>query len=433
MRALTRTLLARLFLLLAAAMTLSALAWAGIFVFADRQPRAQHLAQILTSITNLTRAAIVSAHPNQRLNLLDDLSRAEGLRIDIADDDEPMPPPPDDQLLLDTQTVLQQNLGPNTHLTLSRKGERALFLRTQIAGDDYWIALPRDRWERSRSLQWMGWSALAAAVALLAAAAFVSRLTRPLRNLARAARQIGAGQHPPPLPEDGPDELAAVAQAFNQMNADLSQLEQDRALILAGVSHDLRTPLTRLRMGIEMGVEDEESRNAMSADVEEMDRTIGQFLDFARSDGGEAKQEVRLDQILTDLGAQYQRRQQAVSTDIGPVPPLQGQPQALRRMAANLVDNALRYAPGHSVNLSLAVEAGKIVLAVADRGPGIPAAEAERLKRPFTRLESARSNTGGAGLGLAIVERIARHHGGHLELLPREGGGLLARVTIPAS
>ncbi|HTH40272.1 MAG TPA: HAMP domain-containing protein, partial [Rhodocyclaceae bacterium] len=260
-----RTLLARLFLLLAAAMTLSALAWAGIFVFSDRHPRAQQMAQLLTSVTNLTRAAIISAHPDNRLNLLDDLSQAEGLRLDIADEDEPPPAQPEDRFILDVQTLLQKNLGPNTYLTLERKGVHAIFLRTQIEGDDYWIALPLDRLDRSRSLQWMGWGALAAAVALLAAAAFVSRLTRPLRQLAQAARMVGAGQHPPPLPEDGPEELATVAQAFNQMDADLSRLDQDRALILAGVSHDLRTPLTRLRMGIEMSVEDDESRNAMSA------------------------------------------------------------------------------------------------------------------------------------------------------------------------
>lgn len=428
-----RTLLARLFLLLAVVMTLSALSWAGIFVFSERQPRARQLAQLLSSVTNLTRAAIVAADPALRLELLDALSRDEGLRIDAADDDEPIPPPPSDPMLQITQELLQQQLGPHTYLTLVRKGEQALFLRTQIEGDDYWIALPLERLGRPRSLQWIGWGALAAAVALLAAAAFVSRLTRPLRNLARAARQIGAGEHPPPLPEDGPDELATVAQAFNQMDADLSRLDQDRALILAGVSHDLRTPLTRLRMGIEMSVEDEESRNAMSADVEEMDRTIGQFLDFARSDGGEAMQEVELHAILTDLAAQYQRRQFQISAELSPVPPLTGQPQALRRLAANLIDNALRYAPGQAVDVGLGLEGKDIVLTVADRGPGIPPDQVERLKRPFTRLDDARSNTGGAGLGLAIVERILRQHRGSLALLPREGGGLLARVTIPAS
>ncbi|RTL47581.1 MAG: HAMP domain-containing protein [Rhodocyclaceae bacterium] len=428
-----RTLLARLFLLLAVVMTLSALSWAGIFVFSERQPRARQLAQLLSSVTNLTRAAIVAADPALRLELLDALSRDEGLRIDAADDDEPIPPPPSDPMLQITQELLQQQLGPHTYLTLVRKGEQALFLRTQIEGDDYWIALPLERLGRPRSLQWIGWGALAAAVALMAAAAFVSRLTRPLRNLARAARQIGAGEHPPPLPEDGPDELATVAQAFNQMDADLSRLDQDRALILAGVSHDLRTPLTRLRMGIEMSVEDEESRNAMSADVEEMDRTIGQFLDFARSDGGETMQEVDLHAILADLAAQYQRRQFQISAELSPMPPLTGQPQALRRLAANLIDNALRYAPGQAVDVGLGREGKDIVLIVADRGPGIPPDQVERLKRPFTQLDDARSNTGGAGLGLAIVERILRQHRGSLTLLPREGGGLLARVTIPAS
>lgn len=427
-----RTLLARLFLLLTAVMIASALAWAGIFVFAERQPRAQQWAQLLTSITNLTRAAIVSAHPDLRLALLDDLSRDEGIRIDIADDNEPQPALPDDPLLRDVQVILQHSLGPTTRLAVERKGVHALFLRTQIEGDDYWIALPMDRFSRSRSLQWLGWGILAALISLLAAAAFVSRLTRPLRQLTQAARLIGAGQHPPPLAETGPEELATVAQAFNQMDADLSRLDQDRALILAGVSHDLRTPLTRLRMGIEMSVEDEESRHAMSADVEEMDRTIGQFLDFARSDGGEAKQGVRLDQLLGDLAAQYQRRQLLVTAEIAEVPSIQGQPQALRRLAANLIDNALRYGEGRPVDLALTMTDGAIRLTVADRGPGIPPAEVERLKRPFTRLESARSNTGGAGLGLAIVERITRHHGGSLELLPREGGGLLARVTMPA-
>jgi two-component system osmolarity sensor histidine kinase EnvZ len=427
-----RTLLARLFLLLAAVMTLSALTWAGIFTYSEREPRAHQLAQLLTSITNLTRSAIIAADPRLRLELLDTLSRDEGIRIDIADDDEKLPPPPDDPLLIEVQQLLQHSLGPNARLALERNGEQALFLRTEIEGDAYWIALPRSRLARRHSLQWMGWGSFAAVMALLAAAMFVSRLTRPLRNLARAARQIGAGQHPPPLAENGPEELATVARAFNQMNTDLSRLQQDRALILAGVSHDLRTPLTRLRMGIEMCVEDEESRNAMSADVEEMDRTIGQFLDFARDDSGEAAQEVDLHALLHDLSIQYERRQLPVKAQLVQVPVINGHPQALRRLAANLIDNALRYAPGEAVDVDLALEDKQIVLTVADRGPGIPPAEVTRLKLPFTRLETARSNATGAGLGLAIVERIVRQHGGTWDLLPREGGGLLARVRIPA-
>lgn len=427
-----RTLLARLFLLLAAAMTLSALTWAGIFTYSEREPRARQLAQLLTSITNLTRAALIAADPALRLELLDALSRDEGIRIDVADDNEPLPPSPDDPMLEEVQVLLQRSLGPSARLALQRHGEQALFLRTEIEGDAYWIALPRSRLVRRHSLQWIGWGTFAAAMALLAAAGFVSRFTRPLRNLARAARQIGAGQHPAPLNEGGPEELATVARAFNQMNTDLSRLQQDRALILAGVSHDLRTPLTRLRMGIEMCVEDEESRNAMSADVEEMDRTIGQFLDFARDDSGEAAEQTDLCALLADLTAQYERRQLPVTAQLNPVPLIDGHPKALRRLAANLIDNALRYAPGLPVEVSLVQEANKIILTVADRGPGIPPEEVSRLKLPFTRLEAARSNATGAGLGLAIVERIVRQHDGAWDLLPRDGGGLLARVSIPA-
>jgi two-component system osmolarity sensor histidine kinase EnvZ len=139
----------------------------------------------------------------------------------------------------------------------------------------------------------------------------VFRITRPLKALQEAAQKVGAGETPPRLDEGGPTELATVATAFNQMSADLAQIDQDRALILAGVSHDLRTPLTRLRMGIEMSA-DEGLREGMTADIEEMDKTIGQFLDFARSEGGEAPQAVDLAALLADLASQYRRRGFAV-------------------------------------------------------------------------------------------------------------------------
>ncbi len=428
-----KTLFARLFLLLALVMTVSALSLAALFAFSDTEPRARQLAQLLTSIANLTRSAVVAAAPESRIELLDELSRREGIHIYIADEGEVMKPPDSgDPMLLRVETLLKESLGPGARLSLERDGEHAIFLRTLIEDDAYWIAVPLERIDRAHPAQWLGWGALVAAISLLAATAFVSRLTRPLRRIAAAAREIGAGDHPPALPETGPEELQAVAHAFNQMNKDLTQLEQDRALILAGVSHDLRTPLTRLRMGIEMAVADEESRDGMAADIEEMDRTIGQFLDFARADGGEAPADVRLDQLLAELTESYQRRQLPLEVHIDETPMLRLQPQAMRRVASNLIDNALRYGAGSTVEVALNVTATAVTFDVADRGPGIPPEEAERLKRPFTRLESARSNAGGAGLGLAIVDRIARQQGGTLDLLQRPGGGLLARVTIPA-
>ncbi|MCK9283609.1 MAG: ATP-binding protein [Rhodocyclaceae bacterium] len=426
------TLRTRLFLLLAAAMLLSALAWAAIFTYSEREPRARQLAQLLTSVANLTRSAVVAADPSRRIELFEELSRQEGIRIYVAEDDDRIKPPGDDAFLQQVQQQLASNLGGNVRLSLELNGERAIFLRVPIDHDAYWIVLPLERLNHSHSLQWIGWGALAALIALFAATLFVARLTRPLRSLARAAGEIGAGGRPAPLQASGPDELRAVAHAFNQMNADLAQLDQDRALILAGVSHDLRTPLTRLRMGIELSVGDDEMRRGMEADVEEMDRTIGQFLDFARADDGEPAQATDARDLLDELARQYARRNVPVKARLDQVPTLSLRPKALRRAIANLIDNALRHAGGSQIDLSLRRIDGALAIEVADRGPGIPPEEAERLKRPFTRMDAARSNTGGAGLGLAIVERVARQHGGHLELAMRDGGGLIARVTISA-
>jgi two-component system osmolarity sensor histidine kinase EnvZ len=203
---------------------------------------------------------------------------------------------------------------PHTRLSLEREGEHALFVSFRIDDSDdgdYWLALPRERIDRVFPLGWLGWGVAALLLSLLGAWLIVFRITRPLKALQEAAQKVGAGETPPRLDEGGPTELATVATAFNQMSADLAQIDQDRALILAGVSHDLRTPLTRLRMGIEMSA-DEGLREGMTADIEEMDKTIGQFLDFARSEGGEAPQAVDLAALLADLASQYRRRGFAV-------------------------------------------------------------------------------------------------------------------------
>lgn len=429
---LPRTLLTRLFLLLALLMTISALAWAAIISFSDQEPRARQVAQLLTSVANLTRAAIIAAAPDRRRELLSELSRQEGIRIAVAEEGETPGQVPDDPFLNRVLERLRTNLGPDTQLLLNRDGDQTLFLRISIEEDDYWIVLPRERFNRSRSFQWLGWGLLAAAIALFTAGAFVSRLTRPLRKLAEAAREIGAGRYPQPLTESGPEELVTVAHAFNQMSADLARLDQDRALILAGISHDLRTPLTRLRMGIEMTATDEALRDGMMADVEEMDGTIGQFLDFARADSGEAIASTSLVALLEELATQYRKRGAMIETKLAPIAAIQVRPRMLRRAITNLIDNAQRYGDAtKTITLSLNGSDTEAIIEVSDLGPGIPPEEIERLKRPFTRLESSRGNPVGAGLGLAIVDRVARQHGGRLVLLAPAGGGLTARFTIP--
>jgi two-component system osmolarity sensor histidine kinase EnvZ len=433
MRLLPKTLLWRTFLLIAALMLLSVVAWFLIFTTYERDPRARQLAQLIVSVVNLTRTSLLVARPEARADLLRELSDREGIHIYPAEPEDRIAPLPERPFLHQVEELLQEQLGPDTQLTLEREGEQGLFVSFAIDEDFYWVALPRDRAERGLPAQWLGWGAAVLVLALLGAWLVMFRVTRPLKALERAAAEIGRGRRPPPVVEAGPEEIRTLARNFNQMNADLARLDEDRALILAGISHDLRTPLTRLRMGVEMSIADEATQQEMVADIEEMDRSIGQFLDFARTDGGEPPEAIDPAALLEEIAGQYRRRGNDVIAVAGGVSPrLTFRPKAIRRALGNLIDNALRHAgTDQPIELALQVNDGKCAIEVRDRGPGIPPAEVERLKLPFTQMQSARTGAIGTGLGLAIVDRIARSHGGQFDLLPRDGGGLVARLTLP--
>jgi two-component system osmolarity sensor histidine kinase EnvZ len=201
-------------------------------------------------------------------------------------------------------------------------------------------------------------------------------------------------------------------------------------MLLAGVSHDLRTPLARLRLGAEVGTHDEAMREGMASDIDEMDKIIGQFLDFGRDDRDVTLEARPLEEVITPLLERYHRAGSEVRYTASPLPALPMRATAMSRLLSNLIDNALRYG-GTPVDVSARSEGRSVVIEVADRGPGIPPDQVDRLKRPFTRGDPARSGASGAGLGLAIVERIARLHGARFDVLAREGGGTLARVTMP--
>jgi two-component system osmolarity sensor histidine kinase EnvZ len=248
--------------------------------------------------------------------------------------------------------------------------------------------------------------------------------------MAASAETVGRGQIPAPLPEDGAEELRRLASAFNAMADDLQRHEQDRSEVLAGISHDLRTPLTRLRLEAEMSVADDGARQAVIADIEQMEAVISQFMDYARTESGETPVATDLAALLSGLAERQACIGRPLITDIQPLPISMLRPKAIVRAVTNLIDNAAKYGAGE-ITLTSATVDGEIRVEIGDRGPGLPAAEIERLKRPFTRLETARTNASGTGLGLAIVERIARLHEGHLDLLPNPGGGLLARLALP--
>jgi two-component system osmolarity sensor histidine kinase EnvZ len=435
MRLLPHSLLWRAFLLIALLMLTAVAAWLAIFRQAEVEPRAHLLAQTIVSVSNLMRSALIAARPERRIDLLAELSDVEGVHVYPAESDDRIEAPPPTELFRHLERDLRERLGPQTRLALALNGEPGLFVSFRLfPGDEgeFWLALPRERLERHFPWQWLGWGALVLLLALAGAWLIVLRIAKPLKALENAALQLGRHETPPPLPERGAEEIVAVTHAFNQMSRNLKQLEEDRRLLLAGISHDLRTPLTRLRMEIELSVPDAAARAAMESDIAEMDRTIGQFLEFARppADMRAALEPTDLVALLAEIAERYGGKVTCRSASAEFLLPVQR--ESLRRAIVNLIENALHHAPSAApVELELSAEAERCVIAVLDRGPGIRPEDAERLKQPFTRGESARSNASGAGLGLAIVERIAQAHGGRLELEARPGGGLAARIVLP--
>jgi len=427
---LPRTLLWRSFALISLLMIISVTAWFQILRSYEREPRAKQLAQMVVSVVNLTRAALVTAHTDKRRALLSELSDREGIRVYPTEPGERLLPSPDTPFVHMLHAEIRRQLGEDSRFASGLGELHGFFISFHIDDDEYWVMLPRERVERQFPWQWLGWTALALLLSLVGAWLIVSRINQPLKALAAAAADIGKGKRPAPLPEAGPIEIETLARSFNQMSQDLARLDADRALILAGVSHDLRTPLSRLRLSTEMSGSDEALKQGMIADIGEMDSIIGQFLDFARTQSEEPLAATDVAALAREVVEHQLHLGRAVQANLEPVPVLALRRMGIKRLISNLVDNALAYGE-QDVGVAVRSEGGRLILEVTDRGPGIPPQEAERLKQPFTRLEQARSGKGGSGLGLAIVDRIARHHGGTLELLPREGGGLIARVSIP--
>lgn len=424
------TLLARLFLLIAALIVVAVFSSFQIYLLYEREPRARALSQQTISVVNVTRAALVNADPYRRRALLVELNDREGIRVYPATNEELLRELPKRPVLTRVVERVSARLGPRTRFAIERDGERGFWVSFFIDEDEFWVMQPRERIERVYGWTWVGWGTVLLVLALLGAWAIASAIAKPMRALTAAAARVGRGQTPEPIPESGALEVRTLSSAFNRMANDLATLERERATVLAGISHDLRTPLARLRLELEIAGLKAEAATGMSADIEEIDAIIGQFLDYARGEHEERKV-ADLDELLAGVAARYAKLGRAVAFTPGSPPPFPLASMAVRRAVGNLVDNALRHA-GEPVEIESRADGGQTVVEIRDRGPGIPPAEAERLKQPFTRLDASRGGAGGSGLGLAIVDRVARAHGGTLELLPREGGGLIARLRLAA-
>ena len=424
-----RTLQARIVLLILLLLAAGQYAALRLFNHFELEPRASAAALQIVSTVKLTRLALLAAQDTRRLELLRELNMSEGVRVYTFDPLEAIEPLPADPLIRLMAHKVREGLGPGTIISVNHLEVRGFWVSFAIGQEDYWAVIPSVKTEHPVPWQWMGWGGVVVMLSLFGAWVITGRINRPLTHLAFAADAIGRGERVGPLPEAGAEEFARVTHAINEMSAALDRAEADRNLLLGGISHDLRTPLSRLRLAVEMLKGMDDLKAGMAQDIADMDAIIGQFLDFIRGDAGEAESTGDLNALIQDIAERYGREGKRPDLDLAPIPELRFRPLAMTRLLTNLIDNAYHYG-ARPVTVQTLAEQGKVVVSVLDRGPGLPEVEAERLMRPFERLDAARGREGAAGLGLSIAARIARLHHGRLTLLNREGGGLEARIDL---
>jgi two-component system osmolarity sensor histidine kinase EnvZ len=304
---------------------------------------------------------------------------------------------------------------------------RSVLIRLQLPDGVLDVEAPRKRLAIGTIFLFVGWLVGSALLLFGIAALFMRNQVRAIRRLARSAEAFGMGRDVPQIRPEGAAEVRQAAAAFNRMQDRIRRFLAQRTEMLAGVSHDLRTPLTRLRLALAMlprTAELEQDVAEMTADVEEMDRMIGGYLAFARGEGTEQAVPVNLSLILDDVAAGARRAGALLELDVPPDLTVKLRADAVRRAITNLVDNARR----HAVHVALAAahHGRSVLVTVDDDGPGIPADKRESVFRPF---ESG--SIGGTGLGLTIARDIVRAHGGEIMLENSPLGGLRARIRLP--
>ncbi len=317
------------------------------------------------------------------------------------------------------------------HRFNSRMTGRYLDLSVDVKGGTLRLMIPDDRLFAGNPDVFVLWMMVSAFLLLAIAIIFLRNQVRPIERLALAADAFGRGRAVPDFKPRGASEVRSAAQAFLTMRARIERHVQQRTEMLAGVSHDLKTPLTRLKLQLAMMAEDADTL-AMLRDVSDMERLLDEYLDFARGEGGEEATATNLSALVQDAvdAALRGHEGKALSTEIEAGIALPVRPHALRRCLNNLIDNALKHGSAAHVTLH---NAGKTIeILVDDNGPGIPEARREEAFRPFHRLDQGRNlQTGGSGLGLAIARDIARAHGGDLSLATSPLGGLRAMIRLP--
>ncbi|CDG83904.1 sensor histidine kinase [Janthinobacterium agaricidamnosum] len=432
----------RTFLLLGLLTTMSIAAWIGMISVTQREPQAQQIAARIISVVTITHAALTHSAPELRRELLFDLVSHEGIRILLREDDDRIEQAPDSWLMPEIEALVKAKLGNDTLFSARVNGVSGFWVSFKIDGDDYWLMLEREPIRGLTGIQWLGWASLVSLLSLIGAAIISNLINRPLSRLTAAARDIAKGKQPAPLPERGAIEIIEANRSFNQMVDDLKQVESDRAVILAGISHDLRTPLARMQLEIEMARLPDDARIGMQSDIGQMDAIIGQFLDYAKPTDASSFTSIDISGLLGDSTREAMRLPDViVNADIADGAHVMGNGTDLKRVINNLIENARRYGKTEGtehteIDIACYVKgsnaARRVVIEVSDHGQGVPEQQIDQLLKPFTRLDSARGQANGAGLGLAIVDRVLLRHGAELHVRNRERGGLAIQIVMQA-
>ena len=438
-RVLPKTLLARNILLLIVLVMLSQLCALAVLLHYVQRPRVERAATVFATYVTTLDSLLQATPPGARAQLTARLDARTQLPADAA-----LEPPPSlmrayrtyqRNVFLDS---LREHLPADMPALWQSEGGQRLWIRMHAPADaphtPYWIALPIPEDAQGNGLD----AAILLSLGLGALAALTGyviqrHLNQPLQALTQAARRVSAGETPAPLSTDGPIEIATVSSAFNQMTHALQQAEATRALMLAGISHDIRTPLTKLRLSMAMAMPDgSDSSFVVAAEgyLDQIETILQQFMDYAGSGEREAAESGDLNALVERLAGDFAGLGHEFELSLAVLPAIAYRPISMMRLLMNLMQNAIVYGgTGFSVRSWATSEA--VYVAVGDRGKGLSAEELEQLKAPFQRGRNARAHSGGTGLGLAIVERIARLHGGSLQFHAREGGGLEVWVVLP--
>jgi two-component system osmolarity sensor histidine kinase EnvZ len=427
----------RTFFLVALLLIGSILAWLQTLRALEFEPRAIQTAQQIASLVNLSRAALIHADSIARVSLIKTMTDQEGVRILPREPSDTFVPFATDVLGQRVSLELKSRLGPGTVVANSVNEKQGLWIGFTIDGDSYWMLTDWARFNHTGGRTWLIWL-LTAAVLSLAGAALIARLINsPLKQLSFAASRVREGDFDGSALNENVaiSEVREVNIGFNRMTQRLAQIEQDRAIMLAGISHDLRTPLARLRLETELSVADTEARAYMAADIAQIDAIIGKFLDYARPASVNFSKVALRATVDACLPSVRDHTTLRINIDLADDLVVLADPVELGRVITNLLENAGRYGKSGDSGVTVVHISAKavdkwILLQLRDEGPGVSSEQLSCLTKPFYRGEAARTNASGAGLGLAIVEISVSRMGGVFSLSNEPTGGLSAQIKL---